>query len=69
MTEILRHFVAKAGPAPKLDLIEHRRRFLKYLRARDAAKASEEMTVHLTKLHRHLMRHERKTGGARLVAG
>lgn len=69
MTEILRHFVAKAGPAPKLDLIEHRRRFVKYLRARDAAKASEEMTAHLTKLHRHLMRHERKTGGARLATG
>jgi DNA-binding FadR family transcriptional regulator len=67
MTEILRHFVAKAGPAPKLDLIEHRRRFAKYLRARDAAKATEEMTAHLTKLHRHLMKHERKTAGARLA--
>lgn len=62
MTEILRHFVARSGPAPKLDLIGHRRRFAQYLRARDATRASDELTAHLTKVHRYMMRHERSAG-------
>jgi GntR family transcriptional repressor for pyruvate dehydrogenase complex len=62
LTEILRHFVARAGPLSKLDLIESRRRFLPYFKARDADKAAQEISSHLRKLHRHLMDHE--AGGA-----
>ena len=68
MYEILRHFMANAGPTPKLELIESRRRFLRHYRARDAEAAAAEMTVHLTKLHRHLMKHQRQAEAARGAA-
>jgi DNA-binding FadR family transcriptional regulator len=37
-------------------LIESRRKFLKYLVARDANRASREISSHLQELHRHLLR-------------
>lgn len=65
MYEILRHFMANAGPTPKIELIESRRRFLKHFRTRNVAAAAAEMTAHLTKLHRHLLKHQRQAATAR----
>jgi GntR family transcriptional repressor for pyruvate dehydrogenase complex len=65
MYDILRHFMTNAGPTPKIELIESRRRFLRHFRERNAKAAAAEMTAHLTKLHRHLLRHQRQAAPAR----
>jgi GntR family transcriptional repressor for pyruvate dehydrogenase complex len=68
MYDILRHFIADAGPTPKLELIDARRRFLKHFRARNAEAAAAELTAHLTKLHRHILKHRRRTEATRGAA-
>ena len=55
LTEILLRFLRGIqGGAPQPGLIESRHRFLRHLKARDAEKASHEIEVHLTKLHKLL---------------
>ena len=54
-TDILVRFLRGVSGETELPgLIAHRRRFLKHLRARDAAAATREMETHLNKLHRLL---------------
>jgi DNA-binding FadR family transcriptional regulator len=60
LTVVLRHVIARVGPDPRLDLVETRKRFLRHLRARNVAKAVEEMSNHLTRIHRHLAKAERR---------
>lgn len=60
LTYILRMVINRLGPHPRLDLVESRRRFLRHLRARNADAAVAEMTDHLTKLHEHLVREQRR---------
>jgi GntR family transcriptional regulator, transcriptional repressor for pyruvate dehydrogenase complex len=62
LTHILRLVIARVGPDPRMDLVEVRRRFMKHLRARDADRASAEMSEHLGRLHEHLVRAERQRG-------
>lgn len=55
LTDILVRFLRGVSADTELPgLIAHRRRFLKHLRARDAARASREMDRHLNELHRLL---------------
>jgi DNA-binding FadR family transcriptional regulator len=55
LTVILLRFLSGIrNGAPQPGLIESRRRFLRHLKARDAAKASREIELHLTKLHKLL---------------
>lgn len=55
LTDILVRFLRGVSGGTELPgLVAHRRRFLKHLRARDAARASREMDSHLNKLHRVL---------------
>ena len=55
LTEILLRFLRGIqNGAPQPGLVESRRRFLRHLKARDAAKASHEIEVHLTRLHKLL---------------
>jgi GntR family transcriptional regulator, transcriptional repressor for pyruvate dehydrogenase complex len=62
LTHILRLVIARVGPDPRLDLVEVRRRFMQHLRARDADRASAEMSEHLRRLHEHLVKAERQRG-------
>jgi GntR family transcriptional regulator, transcriptional repressor for pyruvate dehydrogenase complex len=64
LTEILLRFLRSIqGGAPQPGLVESRRRFLRHLKARNAAKASHEIEVHLTKLHKLLTQsHVRSPG-------
>jgi GntR family transcriptional regulator, transcriptional repressor for pyruvate dehydrogenase complex len=66
LTYILRILINQLGPHPRLDLVESRRKFLGHLRARDADAAVAEMTDHLTKLHQHLVREQRRADRRRL---
>ena len=59
LTQILRLVIVRVGPDPRLDLVEVRRRFMKHLRARDADRASREISEHLKRLHEHLVKAER----------
>jgi hypothetical protein len=55
VTEILLRFLRGIqNGAPQPGLVESRRRFLRHFKARDAAKASREIELHLTKLHKLL---------------
>jgi DNA-binding FadR family transcriptional regulator len=59
LSEIVRHQLERISPEPRKDVIEVRRRILKHLRARDAAKATHEMTTHLKNLGRYVQEQER----------
>jgi GntR family transcriptional regulator, transcriptional repressor for pyruvate dehydrogenase complex len=48
----------KGAPLPHL--IEHRRRFLKFLQARDVIRASREMTTYLAGLHQAMLDYEKR---------
>lgn len=50
--ELTRQFVNTFGPVFLESVAPSRRRVLKYLRARDAERAAEEMSRHLKRLHR-----------------
>ncbi len=57
ITDILVRFLRGVSEDIELPgLVAHRRRFLRHLRARDAAKAAREMEGHLDKLHALLAR-------------
>jgi GntR family transcriptional regulator, transcriptional repressor for pyruvate dehydrogenase complex len=65
LLEFLR-FTTDAAPLP--GLIAARRRFLGHLVARDAEKASAELTAHLRKLNAHLLRGHARMKGTALSA-
>lgn len=54
ITKMLLKLVNSASRTP-LQLIQSRRRFLKHLRARDAAKASKEMSTFLLAVHQYIL--------------
>lgn len=54
-TEILREFLQAPNTRPLEPLIRSRRRFMKHLRARDAAHATSELTTHLKGLHQYIL--------------
>jgi len=49
------------------NLIAHRRRLVEYIANRQVDEAKREMTEHLQRLRRHLMRAERETAGNKLA--
>lgn len=49
------------------NLITHRRRLVEYIANRQVDEAKREMTEHLQRLRRHLMRAERETAGNKLA--
>jgi len=49
------------------NLIAHRRRLVQYIATRQVDEAKREMTEHLQRLRRHLMRAERSAAGTRPV--
>ena len=49
------------------NLITHRRRLVEYIANRQVGEAKREMTEHLQRLRRHLMRAERETAGNKLA--
>jgi DNA-binding FadR family transcriptional regulator len=53
--EIVRLFVSSIGPSDNAYVLPSRRRFMKYLHARDAAAATAEMVKALQRLHRNYM--------------
>jgi GntR family transcriptional repressor for pyruvate dehydrogenase complex len=58
LSEIVRTLMAKVSPVPRTDVLEVRRKILKFLRARDAESASAEMSAHLERLNRYLKEQE-----------
>lgn len=61
ITDILVRFLRGVSEDIELPgLIAHRRRFLRHLKARDAAAATRELEIHLNKLHRLLKRSRQK---------
>lgn len=52
LMNILTDFIAEVGSVMGVDVIKSRRRFMRHLRARNAAKAAKEMEQHLKVLHR-----------------
>jgi GntR family transcriptional repressor for pyruvate dehydrogenase complex len=57
LTDILLRFLRGiTGGAPNPGLVESRRRFFRYLKARNAEKATRELETHLTDLHERLNR-------------
>jgi DNA-binding FadR family transcriptional regulator len=58
LMQVQRAFMLKSGFGPKYDLVRVRRRFLKALRERNAARATKEMTTHLEGLKKHLLAHK-----------
>lgn len=57
--EIVRQVLARLAPAPSVGLFESRRRLVQYLRARDEEKAVAEITAHLKRIHRYILRQEK----------
>lgn len=56
MSEIFNEFIKTSPTRPQVQqLIESRRRFMNFLRARDAIKATREMTTYLAGLHQHVL--------------
>lgn len=57
MAKIFEEFLKSTPHRPQLheSLIGSRRRFIKYLRARDAAKATREMTTYMVGLYQHIV--------------
>jgi GntR family transcriptional regulator, transcriptional repressor for pyruvate dehydrogenase complex len=55
MTTLLRSVYRRSTSRPELKLIESRRRIVKLLRARQAAKASREMVVYLSAVQQYLL--------------
>lgn len=55
IVEVFAHFIAQIGPSDNSFILPSRRRFLKHLRARDAAAAVAEMTKALTRLQTKYM--------------
>lgn len=55
LMSILIDFIAEIGSVMGVDVIRSRRRFMKHMRARDAARAVNEMEQHLTVLHQHYL--------------
>jgi GntR family transcriptional repressor for pyruvate dehydrogenase complex len=51
LANIMRPYVAYVVKTLDYDVVRHRRRFLKFLEARDEAKAVAEMTGHLRRIH------------------
>jgi len=62
LSEIVRLLLARVAPEPRSDVAQVRRRILKHLRARDADRATEEMTSHLKRLSRYLSEQEKLVG-------
>lgn len=56
MMNILLDFISEIGSVMGVDVIKSRRRFLKHLRARNSAKAVDEMERHLRVLHQHYLK-------------
>lgn len=55
LSEIVRTLMAKVSPVPRTDVVEVRRKILKFLRARDAERAIAEMSAHLESLNEYLV--------------
>jgi DNA-binding GntR family transcriptional regulator len=56
VSDVLRHFVALAGPRPHDQVLETRRSLISLIRAKDAAAASAVMARYLDGLQEHLLR-------------
>jgi len=64
LSEIVRLLLARVAPEPRSDVALVRRRILKHLRARDADRATDEMTSHLKRLSRYLKEQEKLAGAS-----
>jgi GntR family transcriptional repressor for pyruvate dehydrogenase complex len=68
LSEIVRTLMAKVSPVPRTDVLEVRRKILKFLRERDAESAIAEMSAHLERLNQYLKEQE-NIGAARSSKG
>lgn len=64
MMSVLREFASQIGSVMEMSVIESRRRLIKYMRNRDAARAVEEMEKHLKILDRHYRNAAARMNGA-----
>jgi DNA-binding FadR family transcriptional regulator len=60
VTALVLKYLQTVKGAPLSHLIEHRRRFLRYLRARNAARATREMTTYLAGVHQAILDYDAK---------
>lgn len=69
IVEVFAQFIAQIGPSDNTFILPSRRRFMKHLRARDAAAAVAEMTKVLARLQTKYMDQWDARSAAALAAG